>query len=94
MIGERGRALATSTMGQTPGGRLTLTGLDGTECDVSFAADDRSPFVAQVEAFAGALLAGQPFPFPPARDLHTMRLLEACGREELVRFDAPAGWDA
>ncbi len=92
VIGDRGRALATNTMGQTPGGRLTLTGLDGVERDASFAEEDRSPFVAQVETFAGCLLAGEPFPFPPARDLHTMRLVEACGREELVRVDAPPGW--
>jgi predicted dehydrogenase len=86
VIGDRGRALAVNTMGQTPGGRLTLTGLDGVEREVSFAAEDRSPFVAQAEAFAECLLAGEPFPFPPERDLHTMRLVEACGREELVRF--------
>lgn len=86
VVGDRGRALAVNTMGQTPGGRLTFTGLDGVEHEISFAAEDRSPFVAQAEAFAGCLLAGEPFPFPPERDLHTMRLVEACGREELVRF--------
>ena len=92
VIGDRGRALATNTMGQTPGGRLTLTGLDGIEREVSFADDDRSPFVAQVEAFAGCLRTGEAFPFPPARDLHTMRLIEACGREEMARLDAPRAW--
>ncbi len=92
VIGDRGRALAADTMGQTPGGRLTLTGLDGVERELSFADEDRSPFVAQVETFAACLLAGEPFPFPPARDLHTMRLVEACGREEMVALAAPAGW--
>ncbi len=90
VIGDRGRALATNTMGQTPGGRLTLTGLDGTERVVSFADEDRSPFVAQVEAFAGCVLAGDPFPFPADRDLHTMRLVEACGREEMAVVEPPA----
>ncbi len=94
VIGDRGRALATNTMGQTPGGRLTLTGLDGVEHDVPFADEDRSPFTAQVEAFAACLLAGEPFPFPPARDLHTMRLVEACAREEVVHVEPPAAWDA
>lgn len=94
VIGDRGRALATNTMGQTPGGRLTLTELDGAAHDVSFAAEDRSPFVAQVETFAACLLAGEPFPFPPARDLHTMRLVEACAREAVTHVDAPGGWTA
>jgi predicted dehydrogenase len=79
-------------MGQTPGGRLTLTGLDGAARDVSFAAEDRSPFLAQAEAFAACVLAGRPFPYPPARDLHTMRLVEACAREAVVHVEAPAGW--
>ena len=92
-----GRALAVNTMGQTPGGRLTLTTPDGAERAVSFAAEDRSPFLAQVEAFGDALLAGRAFPVPPARDLHTMRLLDACARETMadVPFDADAGpWHA
>ena len=84
VVGDRGRALATNTMGQTPGGRLTLMGLDGVERAISFADEDRSPFVAQVETFAGCVRAGEPFPFTPARDLHTMRLVEACGREEMA----------
>ena len=90
VIGDRGRVLATNTMGQTPGGRLTFTGLDGIERELSYAGADRSPFVAQVEAFAGCLLAGEPFPFPPARDLHTMRLIEACANESFMTFVPPA----
>lgn len=92
VVGDRGRALAVNTMGQTPGGRLTLTGLDGVERPVDFSADDPSPFAAQVAAFAGCVRAGAPFPFPPARDLHTMRLVEACGREAMARVEAPNGW--
>lgn len=83
VIGTAARALATDTMGQTPGGRLTLTDATGAVRDVPFAADDdRSPFLVQVEAFGDALLAGVPFPYPPARDLHTMRLLDAAYRSD------------
>lgn len=92
VIGDRGRALAVNTMGQTPGGRLTLTGLDGREREVAFAAEDRSPFLAQVEAFAACVLGGRPFPYPPARDLHTMRLVEACASERATHVEPPAGW--
>jgi predicted dehydrogenase len=92
VIGDRGRALALNTMGQTPGGTLTLTGLDGAARPVDFSADDRSPFEAQVAAFAQCVRTGAPFPYPAARDLHTMRLVEACGREAFARVEAPAGW--
>ena len=92
VVGDRARALAVDTMGQTPGGRLTLTGLDGVAREVSFAAADRAPFLAQVEAFAACLLDGRPYPYPPARDLHTMRLVEACGREQVAHVEPPPGW--
>lgn len=75
VIGDQGRALALNTMGQTPGGSLTLTHPDGSVEDIDFDAH-ASPFQRQVEAFAEAVHSGQPFPFPPARDLHTMRLLD------------------
>ena len=92
VIGTRARALATDTMGQTSGGRLTLTDVQGTTRDVSFADDDRSPFIVQVEAFGAALLARQPFPFPPDRDLHTMRLLDACAREQSIDVPFVGEW--
>ena len=92
VIGTRARALATDTMGQTPGGRLTLTDVEGNVRDVSFAGDDRSPFQVQVETFGAALLAGHPFPFPPDRDLHTMRLLDACAREECSTVPYVGDW--
>ena len=76
VIGDQGRALAVNTMGQTPGGTLTLTHPDGRVEDVAFD-EQASPFQCQVEAFAGAVQSGQPFPFAPAQDLHTMRLLDA-----------------
>lgn len=89
VIGDRGRALALNTMGQTPGGRLTLTGLDGVEREVPFDAA-ASPFQAQVEAFADAVLTGTPFPFPPELDLHTMRLLDAAAGELTTRIEPPS----
>jgi predicted dehydrogenase len=92
VIGTQARALATDTMGQTPGGRLTLTDVAGEVRDVSFAADDRSPFLAQVEAFGAALLDGRPFPFPPDRDLHTMRLLDACASERSADVPFAGAW--
>jgi predicted dehydrogenase len=92
VIGTRGRALATETMGQSPGGRLTLTDADGGVRDVPFADEDRSPFLAQVEAFGAALLAGRAFPFPPDRDLHTMRLLDACAGEQSADVPFVGEW--
>ena len=80
VIGTEGRAFACNTMEQDAGGTLTLTGLDGEERLVDFCAADRSPFAAQIEAFSDALRTGAPFPFPPSRDLHTMRLLGAAVR--------------
>ena len=75
VIGTGGRALALNTMGQTPGGTLTLTRADGSVEEIGFD-KEASPFQQQVEAFAEAVRSGQLFPFPPARDLHTMRLLD------------------
>ena len=76
VIGDQGRALAVNTMGQTPGGTLTLTRTDGTVEEIIFDAH-ASPFQRQVETFSAAVQSGQPFPFPPTQDLHTMRLLDA-----------------
>nr|WP_311182646.1 Gfo/Idh/MocA family oxidoreductase [Hymenobacter volaticus] len=82
VIGDQGRALALNTMGQTPGGTLTLTRVDGTVEEIDFD-QQASPFQRQVEAFAEAVRREQPFPFPPAGDLHTMRLLDlAAARSE------------
>lgn len=85
VIGDLGRALAVNTMGQTPGGSLTLTHTDGTVEHMAFDLS-ASPFQRQVEAFAEAVRTGQPFPFPPARDLHTMHLfdLAAAKSQELA----------
>ncbi len=76
LVGTAARAVCVNTMGQTPGGTLTLTdAATGTDTALPLE-DDRSPFLGQVEAFADAVLAGAPYPFPPARDLRLAELLE------------------
>jgi predicted dehydrogenase len=75
VVGTRALAVATDTMGQTPGGRLDLLHVDG-GCDAVPFDEHRSPFVGQVEAFADALLGIAGWAYPPERDLQTMRLLE------------------
>ena len=88
VVGTRARALALSTMGQTPGGTLTLTDAEGGVADVPFD-KEASPFRLQVEAFADALLRGEPFAWSPEHDLHTMRLLDAAMREPSASVAAP-----
>jgi len=82
LIGTLGMALATDTMGQTPGGWLELIPADsGIRAALPIdPAEDRSPFALQAEAFAGAILDGRPYPFAPGRDLRHFALLEAACR--------------
>ncbi len=75
VVGTGGRILAENTMGQTPGGTVTLTRPDGSVEPVAFDAV-ASPFTAQVAAFADALLDRRPWPYPVSQDLHTMALLD------------------
>ena len=79
LFGTKAMAVATNTMGQTPGGTLELvSAADGVRRAVPVPPEeDRSPFLGQVEAFAACLLEGRPYPFPPEADLATMRLLDA-----------------
>ena len=79
LIGTRAMAIAQDTMGQTPGGSLRLVNAaDGTTELVAVPNDeDISPFAAGIEAFSRCLRTGEPFPYPPEHDLHTMRLLAA-----------------
>ncbi|MEM0961845.1 MAG: Gfo/Idh/MocA family oxidoreductase [Bacteroidota bacterium] len=81
VVGTRARALAINTMGQTPGGSLSL--IDAASAESRTVAFDTraSPFRLQVEAFADAVLAGEPFPHGLDQDLHTMRLLDAAAAE-------------
>ncbi len=79
LIGTRAMAIAQDTMGQTPGGTLRIIdAASGTTETVAITADeDVSPFAAGIEAFSRCLRSGEPFPYPPEHDLHTMRLLTA-----------------
>lgn len=77
VVGTAGQITATDTMGQTPGGTLHLTlAADGIARPVDVPDAGRSPFLAQMEAFAAAVLADGDFAFSPQHDLHTMALLE------------------
>ena len=82
IVGTEAMVIATNTMGQTPGGTLEIVDpKDGTRRVVEIPVEeDRSPFLAQVEAFSAFLLGGEPFPFSPEHDLHTMRLMESAMR--------------
>ena len=73
IVGTRGQIVATDTMGQTPGGAVSIIGADGVASPIAF--DHRlSPFAAQARAFAAAV-RGAPHMFDAARDLAAMRLL-------------------
>ncbi len=75
VMGTDAMVVATDTMGQTPGGTLLRIPADGASPHELAVPDSlRSPFLNQVEAFAGALLSGEPFPYTPAHDLHVMGL--------------------
>jgi 1,5-anhydro-D-fructose reductase (1,5-anhydro-D-mannitol-forming) len=76
IIGTAAQAVAIDTMGQSPGGTLELTdAATGRRRIEPVPGAERSPFLNQVEAFAGCLQSGRPFPFPPSHDLHIMDLV-------------------
>ncbi len=80
VVGTGAMAVATNTLGQTSGGTLDLIhAKDGRRERVEVSPEeDRSPFLAQVEAFAAGLLGDESaFSFDPHRDLHTMRLVSS-----------------
>ncbi len=75
IIGTAAQLTAIDTMGQTPGGTLTLTDAGtGASRRIEVPQGDRSPFLSQVEAFA-AHVRGADFPSSPQADLHLMRLV-------------------
>ncbi len=81
VVGTAGQAVATDTMGQTPGGTLEwIDAATGVAERVRVPGADRSPFLNQVEAFASAIIGNGAFPFPPERDLEVMALLLAAQR--------------
>ena len=76
VVGTAGQAVATDTMGQTPGGTLEfIDAATGVTEPVPVPGGGRSPFLNQVEAFADAVLGGAGFPFTGAHDLHVMDLV-------------------
>ncbi|GAC1492300.1 MAG: hypothetical protein NVS2B11_16700 [Acetobacteraceae bacterium] len=76
VVGTAGQAVATDTMGQTPGGTLEwIDAATGVAQKVRVPGADRSPFLSQVEAFAAAVVGNGVFPFSPERDLHIMDLV-------------------
>ena len=76
VVGTGGQAVATDTMGQTGGGTLELIdAATGVGAAVEVLGIERSPFLNQVEAFAGSVLGTHAFPFTPAGDLATMALV-------------------
>ncbi len=78
IIGTKAMAIATNTMGQTPGGGLHLIDDKGERTEIRVAeADDVSPFRRQIEVFSDCLLNEKPFPFAPERDLATMKILDS-----------------
>ncbi|GAA4746535.1 Gfo/Idh/MocA family oxidoreductase [Modestobacter marinus] len=92
VVGTRGTAVAVDTMGQTPGGSLTLFRPE--PVDVPFAGTD--PFSAQFAGFGAAVAGTGPWPYPAARDLALHRLLvTALGRatarpSTTIREELPA----
>ena len=77
LIGTAAHAVCVDTMGQTPGGTLTLTDAPTGHATAIPLDDDVSPFMRQVEAFAACVGAGRPYPFGLADDLRKYRLLDA-----------------
>ena len=75
ILGDRGQLTLTDTMGQTPGGTLSLQTSAVALEEIAIDGIERSPFALQVEAFADHLLQLRPFGFEPRRDLRTMMLL-------------------
>lgn len=82
VLGELGQITATDTMGQTAGGRVTLTdGATGVETGVDFDRDT-SPFAAQAAGFAAYARDGGDA-FDIERDIELMRMFDAAHREAL-----------
>ena len=76
ILGTRAQIVASDTMGQTPGGTLTMTdAATGAITTIDVPDAGRSPFLNQMEAFADAVLTGSTFPHPPSQDLQIMALV-------------------
>lgn len=75
IVGDCGQLTAQDTMGQDPGGTVTVTDLNGASVPLDVPDAAASPFVSQVRAFGAALNDPAQNLFSIDRDLHTMRLL-------------------
>ncbi len=77
LIGTKAMAIATDTMGQTPGGQIQLIHADdGRIEDLSRTPEMHvSPFLGQVEAFTRSILERDAFPHDPERDVKNLGLL-------------------
>jgi 1,5-anhydro-D-fructose reductase (1,5-anhydro-D-mannitol-forming) len=73
--GTKGTLWTSDTMGQTPGGKLTLRTVSGTQV---FESDNRDMYLGEIEAFSNALLAGKEPPVGAEDGLHSQELVEAC----------------
>ena len=87
VMGDEGMIVALDTMGQTPGGSVTLRcGRTGAETPLPFDAAI-SPFAAQAAAFAAAV-RGEGHDFSIARDLELMRLFDAAHQKAMGEAQA------
>ena len=83
MIGTKAMAIAVNTMGQTAGGALVLIEKSGARTEIEInEGDDVSPFRRQIEVFSDCVLSGKPFPFAPASDLATMKIISDAGKRK------------
>ncbi|MCW3010609.1 MAG: Oxidoreductase, partial [Solirubrobacterales bacterium] len=90
LLGTAGMAVAENTMGQTPGGKLTLVpAADGVPQDVPFDLGG-DPFALQLAAFERVVAGEAPWPWPVARDLAVMAAIEAAARASPRPCAAPA----
>ena len=91
VIGSTGSLLAENTMGQDPGGLVTLIdGRTGESRPLAVPDPDVSPFTGQVRAFAEAIRVPARSGFSLARDLHTMALIDRAYRAGAAPWESAA----
>lgn len=92
VVGTHAMIRATNTMGQVGGGEVTMIdAATGHSHRLDIPEIERSPFVAMIESFSDHLRSSTDFPFPPARDLRIMALLDKAQRQIARQiFHSPA----
>lgn len=81
VVGTEGMAIATNTMGQTPGGTLEfISAKTGERREADVPGIERSPFLNQIETFSESLISTRDFGHPPERDLETTKILSEAVR--------------